>query len=759
MFQTPLRLRDGVGLDRRELVDTPERGLDNISRSISAIRRQAALFLAFAVGGLTIGMIYLMSATPLYTASATIILESRQVRAVHDVSTLSDASPNDTAEIVESQLEVLGSQKVGLAVIKTLNLSADDPAFTKPKRTDLILSWGMAKLAALLPAGHLAADADSALIRQLKLLGALQRNLIVSRVGHSLVLQVDYTSPSASRAADIANAYTNAYLLEQLSAGASETRHAQNWLKQRTEELRRLSIEDDFAAQKFRAEHNLIETKGALVSEQQLNEMTSQLVAQRSATEEAKARYLRIKTVIDTNQTDSAVTESLANPVVNELRTKYLDSSKRMIDLERKLGPNHTTVVDLKNTLAEFKAQLFQELARIAETYRSDYDVATAREKALADNLARQQKIAVTANDAQVQLRQLVQKAESDKNLYQAFMQRYQETAQQEGYPLTDAHVVSEATRPLQPSHPRTPVVLALSLILGIIGGAGAAILRERSDRVFRTVEQVREELGADALGLLPIISEGSLPHAIPGDPAPIMRYAIDNRVSAFAETLRAAQVATDHALRERSPKVIGLVSLLPNEGKSTVAKNFASLLALQGASTLLVDADTRNPALTRAMGYGRGHSSQTGTSALPPLSKLLRRELDTNLLILPCLYVRDDPRVAEGLTATVFRTLVQSSDRSFDYIVVDLPPIGPVVSARGLAAVVDAFILVVEWGATSRGAVRAALARHLTISEKLLGVILNKVDMKKLKVYEHFGSDGYYHRHYENYYNRGGRD
>ncbi len=274
MFQTPLRLRDGVGLDRRELVDTPERGLDNISRSISAIRRQAALFLAFAVGGLTIGMIYLMSATPLYTASATIILESRQVRAVHDVSTLSDASPNDTAEIVESQLEVLGSQKVGLAVIKTLNLSADDPAFTKPKRTDLILSWGMAKLAALLPAGHPAADADSALIRQLKLLGALQRNLLVSRVGHSLVLQVDYTSPSASRAADIANAYTNAYLLEQLSAGASETRHAQNWLKQRTEELRRLSIEDDFAAQKFRAEHNLIETKGALVSEQQLNEMT-----------------------------------------------------------------------------------------------------------------------------------------------------------------------------------------------------------------------------------------------------------------------------------------------------------------------------------------------------------------------------------------------------------------------------------------------------------------------------------------------------
>ena len=274
MFQTPLRLKDGLGLDRRELIDEPERGVDNISRSISAMRRQARLFLAFALGGLAIGTAYVMTATPLYTASATIILDSRQVRAVHDVSTLSDASPNDTAEIVESQLEVLGSQNVGLAVIKNLNLSADDPAFTKPKWTDRILSWCMAKLAALLPAGHSLADTNSTLTHQLKLLGALQRNLLVSRVGHSLVLQVDYTSPSASRAADIANAYTNAYLLEQLSAGANETRHAQTWLQQRTEELRRISIEDDFAAQKFRAEHNLIETKGALVSEQQLNEMT-----------------------------------------------------------------------------------------------------------------------------------------------------------------------------------------------------------------------------------------------------------------------------------------------------------------------------------------------------------------------------------------------------------------------------------------------------------------------------------------------------
>ena len=88
----------------------------------------------------------------------------------------------------------------------------------------------------------------------------------------------------------------------------------------------------------------------------------------------------------------------------------------------------------------------------------------------------------------------------------------------------------------------------------------------------------------------------------------------------------------------------------------------------------------------------------------------------------------------------------------------IDLPPIGPVVNARGMASAIDTFILVIAWGATSRGAISDVLAKERVIRDKLLGVVLNKVDMEKLKLYEHFDSDGYYHRHYENYYKRTGR-
>ena len=142
----------------------------------------------------------------------------------------------------------------------------------------------------------------------------------------------------------------------------------------------------------------------------------------------------------------------------------------------------------------EFSALLFQELRRVAETYKNDYEVAAARENSLANNLAQQKSVAVVANDAEVKLRQLEQNAESYKMLYQNYLQRYQEAAQQESFPMGDMHVISDAIFPLAPSYPRAPIVLAISLALGALAGAVVGRLRVSRDRVFRTVEQSSEK-------------------------------------------------------------------------------------------------------------------------------------------------------------------------------------------------------------------------------------------------------------------------
>jgi succinoglycan biosynthesis transport protein ExoP len=516
IFPSPITLKDAVGIDRTDGIDTSVSAADNISRLISALRRRARLVIVFCLAGAAAGVLYIIVSTPLYTATAQIIIDNRQVRAVRDVSTLSDW-PVEMAGVVDSQVEVLRSEEVGLTVVKSLNL-VEDPAFVDPPKSWIRKIWAsvMVRLGAIIGPTGPVNNADPSLSRQQMALATLNKNLHISRVGASFVVAVAYTSPDPVRAAEIANAYTNAYMLAQLKSGNEETHRAGIWLQQRAEELRQLSVNADLAAQKFKADNNLLGAKGMLIAEQQLNEMTTELVKARAATAQAQARYGRF-------------------PVSGQ-------------------------------TLR-----------------RDDYEVAAAREKALAESLKQQQSITVVANDAQAQLRQLELKAESYKLLYQSYMQRFQETAQHESYPLPDTHVASLARPPVAPSYPRIPVVLSITLALGTLAGAGLAMLREYTDDVFRTVEQVHDELGVDVLGLLPVVPAASHPRRAGEGGAPILRYVIDNRFSEFAETLRSAKVAADQALQERSPKIIGVVSFLPSEGKSTVAKNFASLLALQG--------------------------------------------------------------------------------------------------------------------------------------------------------------------------------
>src|SRR3984893_9638655 len=342
--------------------------------------------------------------------------------------------------------------------------------------------------------GEMQTPGDSSEPRQLKALSMLAKGLKINRVGRTFLLQVEYTASDGARAAEITNAYVEAYMNEQLNSRIDATRRARAWLQQRTEELRRMAVESDRVAQKYKAENNLLAAKGELITEQQLHETSTQLITYRAAASEAQARYLRIKHIIDNHETDAAVTESLSNLVIGNLRTQYLEAARRYKNLARTLPEVHLALVNLKHTMDEVSQLLFEELERVEQSYRNDYEVAVAREKAAVESMAGQQKVTAKANDAQVQLTQLEQKAEAYRTLYNTYLQRYQEAGQQESFPMADGHVVNDATVPLEPSEPRVFLVLALTMAAGTMAGVAGGIYREVMDRVFRTVEQVRSD-------------------------------------------------------------------------------------------------------------------------------------------------------------------------------------------------------------------------------------------------------------------------
>jgi polysaccharide biosynthesis transport protein len=297
MLQAPYPVKDNYSFERQE--SDGEHSTLALSQFVSAVRRQSLLLIGCCLGGLLLGAGYLAVAVPRYTATANIMIDTRQVRALRDVSMLSDSPGGVDAPELESQVEILRSPKIVLAVISALNLT-EDHAFMNPPRNPIRAfvsgifnifgkkSSEPEKLAESTQASSQGSDPETAL--QLKASKILERGIHVSRVGRSFLLQVDYTGPDPARAAEITNAYVDAYLSEQLNSRIEATRRARSWLQQRTEELRQMAVESDRAAQKFKADNNLLAAKGALITEQRLVETSTQLVTYRAAVSEAQAK-------------------------------------------------------------------------------------------------------------------------------------------------------------------------------------------------------------------------------------------------------------------------------------------------------------------------------------------------------------------------------------------------------------------------------------------------------------------------------------
>ncbi|MDE1159041.1 MAG: polysaccharide biosynthesis tyrosine autokinase [Neorhizobium sp.] len=741
--------------DTGPVAEAPRLDLD---RLLAASRRQWRFVLVTTVVFVGLGLCYLLVAVPKYTAHTSVMIDRSNSQVVEQLSTIGGVLDDESS--VLSQVELLKSETIGLAVIDKLAL-ADNVEFMGGAATLLgdTVSWLKSTVD---PRRWFGDDADDLLdpvaVKRRLALGRLESATTIARVGRSYVLDISVTSTSPQLAAAIASSLADGYLTDKLDAKYDATKRAGEWLQQRIEELRQRSLESDLAVQKFRAANGLVVANDQLVSDQQLTELNSGLIVARADTARATAKYERIRSIIDSGRTDAIVADALDSSVINSMREKYLDASKREADISKRLGEGHIQAIRLRQEMAEYTRLMFDELGRIAESYQSELDVARSREKQILLGVENATKVSVAASETQVQLRELERSAETYKNLYQTFLQRYQEAVQQQSFPITEARIITRAVAPNDPSEPKKALVLAACLLLGGLAGSAGAAYREFRDRFFRTGEQVRDVLDLEYLGSVPRIDDREAKDA-DVEPSPgvihsrnaLSRFATEHPLSSFAETMRSARIAADlHVVKPH--KVLGVVSVLPGEGKSTVAVNLAQTLAMS-ARTLLIDADLRNPGATRALAqHAEAGLLEVLIEGRSAASVMLSAE-GSGLKFIPAVVKRRVPHSSELLASPQMMKLLAEVGSEFDYIILDLPPLGPVVDARAIAGKMDGFVMVVEWGATSRRVVRDTLAAEPQIANRCVGVVLNKVDTDKMKLYREYGSSDYYVSRYTAYY------
>ena len=591
---------------------------ETIARGLGIIRRQIFLVLAFAVVGVALGTLYFLKSPPKYTATVTLLADTRKMELVQQPTVYNEASIQSVGAM-ETQVELLRSDEVALRVIKKLNLS-ENPRFIESHRQSVIRSL----LHGVAPDYFPELPAMSQDERQSLALAQFDKSLNVSRISVTYAIEIDFESRYPDLAAEIANAVADVYIELQRSTEYDAARRASDWLEERIPEVRAKSEDAQKAVVDYKHEHNIVETVGGrLIDDQRLTDINTKLNSAHDETANAKARFDQFSAARGLEvPRAAAVSGSSANssaPVngsLDKLRSEYFDVASKEAEASVRLGPNNPGIISLRNQKAQLRSEISDEIQRLKDASESDYAVAQLRES----DVKREYDAALAqyqqANQAQVKLRELTASAQAYQDLYNTFLGRYNASLQQIASPIAEASVITPASPLIQRDYKKTYKTAAIFPALGLALGLGVAVLREMiAGRVFLTSRSVQSHLRIPCIGLLPKVQsrkrKGWLAKKAQSDNVPrtlvrgdrgISWTAIDHPKSRFSEGVRSIKLAIDLENRSRSSKVIGLTSATPNEGKSTVALALGQLIARNGASVIVVDCDLRNPSLTRSV-------------------------------------------------------------------------------------------------------------------------------------------------------------
>jgi len=736
---------------------------NGVADLIAFARRQSTVIVAVLLAALGAGLLYLVNTPPSFTAQATMIIDTHKNNLFQQQPLIGD-SPVDSA-MVESQVEVLRSENIALAVIKDLRL-ADDPEFVGP-------GGGLVGGLVSAVSGLLQSDAPQSQTElNRRAAETFASRLSVKRVGLTYIIEIAFTSHDPEKSARIANSVADAYINDQLNAKYQAAKRASVWLQERISELRAQSSTAERAVVDFRSKNNLTSGGGGkLINEQQLSELNTQLILARTQTAEAKARFDRISEIVKA-EPDATVTDTLHNEVITKLRQQYLEIKARESEWSARYGVDHQATIQLRLQMQELRRSISDELQRIGQTYKSDYEIARQREQALEKGLSEAVSDTQLTDQAKVSLRELESSAETYRTLYNNFLQRYTESVQQQSFPITEARVITSATPPLTRSKPKVTLTMLLCSFIGLGLGIFIGRLRDLSDRSFRSSDQVESVLGVPCVGILPLLSKPE-----PGDGSPVAVPAVvhggvdkghliahnsaafseivDAPFSRFTEGVRAIKVAADLASIDGSKKVVALTSALPNEGKSTISASLAELIAQSGARVLLIDADLRNPSLTRQLTPDAKAGLLEVAQGTRTLAETVWIEPVTKLEFLPAVISGKVAHTSDLLASPRMQQLFQRLRSSYDYIIVDLSPVAPVVDVRTTSSLMDSYVFVVEWGRTRVDAVTHALTEARNIQDKLIGIVLNKANITMLNRYESHKGNYYKNRYYSRYRDR----
>ena len=680
--------------------------------------------------------------TRLYQATSEIAIFPENPNALGFKDTENSSPDYDYQASLETQAAILRSDALALKVIEAMHLDRD-PRFA-----------GSGQVAG--PGGNAfsvpSMEPDPARIAGL--LGTFHGGLSVKLVPDSRLVQISYTHPDPRLAAEIANGLVKTFIEENFRTKYESVTQTSDWLSKELADLQLKVQTSEEKLVRYQKDHSIlgIDEKQNIVTAK-LDELNKELTGAQTDRIQKESNY-KFAASADPSLFAKVAPEA-STSLLGKLREKEADLNTQYAQATTQFGSGYPKVTELSNQLKQVRTEIAAEEKRTQDKLLNEYLGAVQREKLLTSAFDQQKQEANKLNESAIEYSVLKRDAETNRQLYDNLLQRLKEAGVSAGLRSSNIRVVDVARTPTFPIAPNVPRNLMVGLLFGLAAGLGLALLLDSLDRTVRNVDEVIAISTLPALGTIPLqlCSNGRsrkqlqvISTADGESEAPALITYVRPK-SQSAEAFRALRTSILLSSFGAPPKVILVTSALPQEGKTTVSANEALVLAQRGSRVLLIDADLRRPGVGQLFGLRRRGGFSTLISGVHKVEEVVLPfpELP-NLWILPAGPV--PPQPAELLSSPVLKDHLARWRNEFDHIILDSPPCLSVTDAVVLSPEVDRVILVARSGQTTKLALRRACDLLLQVNARVMGVVLNAINLHSDDGY-YYSYGGSYARHY----------
>ena len=712
------------------------------------------------VGLLAVALTALVVAqmTPLYRASARVMLDTRKFKAV---STEQALSGFDTMNVgaLQTELEIIKSEDLLGRVVDKLGLAANLD-FNGTKASDFLADtvapirnlWEMA-IGTLMPRAPTAPQkprADGSDPRRRTAIGSIASHLTATLVGRTFIIVITVESPNGTESAQVANAIADMYLVDQLDAKYEANKRATEWLEERLGELRRAVQAADDQVATYRRDKGLLGSPEGAVSAQTLNDLNSNYTKARARRIEREGRLVALRRASVNPSELANIAEVTTNATLTGLRMQEVELGRRVAELSEKLGDNHPRLIQARNELGAVRGRFAAETQRIAIAIQAELDAARSEEEQLKIQVDRASSVSGEASQYEAELKQLEREAQSSRSIYESFLNRFKELREQQDIQRPDARVLAYARPSFSPSYPQYQSALMIAFAIGCLIGMAGAVTVEKLDRGFRSAPQIEKATGLAVLGMVPMLK------GIRSARASMLAQVVGRTTSSASEALRAVYTAITLGTLDRTPRTIAVTSAAPGEGKTTFSCSLGALLTKMNASrrVLIVDLDLRLARLAETFGVKdkRGGTIDEFLLGTKTLEECLHVDPASGVHYI-CARP-DTPNAPDVLESEAMKNALTLFIERYDLVILDCPPVMAFSDARIVCQLADYTIFLVFWAKTPREVALNALNLLRSVTDRI-GVVVNKVDLAKHVRYG-YGDYGYYYsRYHDDYYKK----